>query len=50
MFHTGKTGTHEIRFPGYAGATEMFSGKTYSGDRITIETDGPETLLFKMRK
>ena len=50
MFHTGKTGTHEIRFPGYAGATEMFSGKTYSGDRITIETDGPDTLLFKMRK
>ena len=49
MFHTGKVGTHEICFPGRAGATELFSGKVYAGDRAIIETDGPDTLLFKMK-
>ena len=43
MFHTGKVGTHEICFPGRAGATELFSGKVYAGDRAIIETDGTLT-------
>ena len=50
LFHTGKTGRWEIEVPGYAGATELFSGRNYYSGRFTVETDGPATLVFRMRR
>lgn len=47
MFHTGATGKWELDLPGCDGATELFSGRRYAGERITVETDGPDTLCFK---
>ena len=50
MFHTGKTGRHELDFVGYSGAEELYSGKRYSSSKISVETTGPDTMLFKLLK
>ncbi len=51
MVHTGDAGRLSVR-PGIVGAAgycELFSGKTWPGnDVLEIETNGPETFLFKV--
>ena len=50
MFHTGKTGTWELDVPGCCGARELYSGRSYRGGRFTVETDGPDTLFFRLER
>ena len=49
MFHTGKTGTWEIDVPGCTEAVELYSGRRYTGSRFSVKTDGPDTLLFRLK-
>ena len=50
MFHTARNAEHAVSLPmdlrGKT-ATELFSGRTFSGDVLKFRTDGPDTLLFK---
>ncbi len=50
--HIGRADTIELKFPKKCTLiTELFSGRTYENtDRIVIETDGPDTLLFRYGK
>jgi len=51
MFHTGTAGKHTIELPeNFSGATELFSGEQFSGSKITVETTGPATWLFKIHR
>ena len=35
---------------GYDGAHEIFSGRDYRGASFDVETDGPDTLIFKLKQ
>jgi hypothetical protein len=49
MFHTGKSGHHRIVLPGgYSGAKCLSTGHAYEGSEIGLETDVPQTWLFKL--
>jgi hypothetical protein len=50
MFHTGKAGVHALNFAGYSGAEELYSGKKYGSSKISVETSGPDTMVFRLRK
>ena len=50
MFHTGQTGRWELDIPGCASAEELFTGRCYPGGRFTVETDGPDTMFFRLTK
>ena len=48
MFHTGTPGSHVIRLPGKADKVrELFTGQEFDSNELTLETDGPNTWLFK---
>ena len=50
MFHTGTAGSHTLSFPsGFAKVRELYSGNEYelSGSKLTLQTDGPGTWVFK---
>ena len=49
MFHTGTNGTHTtITLPdNVVKVRELFTGAEYSSNVITIESDGPNTWLFR---
>ena len=47
MFHTGATGKWELELPGCEGATELFSGRRYTGSKVTVTTDGSDTLCLR---
>jgi len=34
----------------FSGATELLSGEQFSGSKITVETTGPATWLFKIHR
>lgn len=49
MFHTGKAGTHTILLPDNVKIVrELFTGTEYNSSELTLETDGPNTWLFKI--
>lgn len=49
MLHTGRAGSHTVRLPdGVRGATELLTGRSFAGSELVFETEGPDTLLFKM--
>lgn len=50
MFHTGKAGRWRLTPAGYAGGHEVFSGRDYAGPEFDVETDGPDTRLFLLRR
>ena len=50
MFHTGKAGRWILTPTGYVGAHEVFSNKDYAGQSFEVETDGPDTLLFLLKR
>ena len=50
MFHTGKDGRWTLTTPGYAGAHEVFTGRDYGGASFDVETDGPGTFVFLLRR
>ena len=50
MFHTGKAGRWTLTPTGYAGAHEVFSNKDYAGQSFEVKTDGPDTLLFLLKR
>ena len=50
MFHTRKSGHWTLNIPGYDGAHEIFSGRDYRGASFDVETDGPDTLIFKLKQ
>lgn len=50
MFHTGKAGRWTLTPAGCKGVHEVFSKRDYAGDSFEIVTDGPDTLLFVMKK
>jgi len=50
MFHTGKAGRWTLTTPGYAGAHEVFTGRDYGGASFDVETDGPGTFVFLLRR
>jgi len=50
MFHTGKAGRWTLTPAGYAGARELFSGRDYAGGSFEVVTDGPDTLVFQLKK
>ena len=51
MFHTGKSGHHRIVLPGgYSGAKCLSTGYAYEGSEIGLETDVPQTWLFKLNQ
>ena len=48
MFHVGTPGTYVIRLPENAGKVrELFTGKEFDSNELMLETDGPDTWLFK---
>ncbi len=48
LFHTGTPGTHTITLPdNVAKVRELFTGAAFDSNAITLETDGPNTWLFK---
>ena len=50
MFHTGAKGKHRITLPEKSGeAVELFSGKKYILPVIELNSDGPDTRLFKIQ-
>jgi len=51
MFHTGKAGRHEIRLPDEnVRVRELFSGVECASPVLAVETDGPNTWLFKIER
>ena len=51
MFHTGTPGKHVIRLPeGDVRVRELFSGVECRAPEFTVETDGPNTWLFKVER
>lgn len=51
MFNTDKAGTHVITLPAAdrnRAVTELYSGRRLPADRLSVESDGPGTWLFKM--
>ena len=48
MFHTGVAGRWTLEVDGAAGATELFSGRRHAAGPIVFETDGPDTLVFRI--
>ena len=51
LFHTARAGNWRLALPdGATGAEELFSGRTFEGQVLKFETDGVDTLLFKMRQ
>lgn len=48
LFHVGTPGTYVIRLPENAGKVrELFTGKEFDSNELMLETDGPDTWLFK---
>ncbi len=48
MFHTGTNGTHTITLPdNVAKVRELFTGTEYNSNVITLQSDGPNTWLFR---
>lgn len=50
MFHTARAADHAVVLPADLRgktATELFSGRKFTGDTLSFKTDGPDTLLFK---
>ena len=51
MFHTGTPGTHTIRLPEKGvKVSELYTGAKYASSELTLETDGPNTWLFKIER
>ena len=49
MLHTARNGRHVLRLPGADGEvwTELFIGKTFVSGSVSLDSDGPQTWLFK---
>ena len=48
MYHTGTNGTHTITLPdNVAKVRELFTGTEYNSNVITLQSDGPNTWLFR---
>lgn len=48
MYHTGTNGTHTITLPGnVVKVRELFTGTEYNSNVITLQSDGPNTWLFR---
>lgn len=48
LFHTETPGTHAIALPDdVAKVRELFTGAEFDSNQITLETDGPQTWLFR---
>jgi dienelactone hydrolase len=48
-YATGRAGRHRLTLkPGEKGATELFSGRHFTGETIEFDTDIPQTWLFKV--
>lgn len=51
LFHTGTPGKHVIRLPeSGVRVRELFSGADYRAPELSMETDGPDTWLFKVER
>ena len=51
MFHTGAVGRHTIRMPMMTGSVrDLFSDERYKSKEFMLETDGPNTWLFKIER
>ena len=51
MFHTGAVGRHTIRMPMMTGSVrDLFSDERYKAKEFMLETDGPNTWLFKIER
>lgn len=48
MYHTGTNGTHTITFPAdVVKVRELFTGAEYSSNVVAMQSDGPNTWLFR---
>ena len=48
MYHTGTNGTHTITLPdNVVNVRELFTGTEYNSNVITLQSDGPNTWLFR---
>ena len=48
MYHTGTNGTHTITLPdNVVKVRELFTGTEYNSNVITLQSDGPNTWLFR---
>ena len=48
MFHTGTNGTHTITLPdNVVKVRELFTGAEYNTNVVTLQSDGPNTWLFR---
>ncbi len=51
MFHTGAAGRHTIHMPTLRSEVrDLFSDERYKSRDIVLETDGPNTWLFKAER
>lgn len=49
MVHVGKAGRYEVCLPKPVAVRELFSGVEYPAGSCTVESEGPETWLFKAK-
>lgn len=49
LFHTARAAKHRLRLPEEGSYVELFSNRDYDGREFDIDTDGPDTLLFKKK-
>jgi hypothetical protein len=49
LFHTARAAKHRLRQPEEGSYVELFSNRDYDGREFDIDTDGPDTLLFKKK-
>ena len=48
MYHTGTNGTHTITLPdNVVKVRELFTGTEYNANVVTLQSDGPNTWLFR---
>ena len=51
MFHTGEAGTYTLDLPeGMSKVKELYSGREFNSSEIELQTEGPDTYLFKAIK
>ena len=50
LFHTGGAGRWTLAVPGASGAVELYSGRRYDTGRLVVESDGPDTFAFRLRR